>query len=393
MAPRTPLLPLLAGVVALTRAQIFGCGDSDVLPPKADARQNPADGGPGYVEWWFFTAYSKEHDLGAVLTYHPLQEHSSASAMLYFNASHPDAATTIRVGESFPAGSSSTESANQTLGPANSVTVVDAKTYLLRGSVGETGKGNATWDLRFEQAVDAAREHVDVLGLLKLDWISYMPSAAVSGTVSWTPAAATWRGEAPATVTFELVGAYGYHDHNSGKWPKKAAASLASSAAVAASDEVEASLPFTFDYKWGSTGDAKSVGAVYGAYMLPGALANLSVGYVFVRAHDTHIKFGTLCLGHSIRLHALGFIDRPDGHKEATGVVLTAESPDYQLTWTHQRRSSATGGGGGLGLVVYEQLSVHNLTLVDKRAGATSTAPMVALTNSFGFTEWSNPAS
>ena len=90
-------------------------------------------------------------------------------------------------------------------------------------------------------------------------------------------------------------------------------------------------------------------------------------------------------------LHALGFIDRPDGHKEATGVVLTAEG-DYQLTWTHQRRSSATGGGGGLGLVVYEQLSVHNLTLVDKRwchiDGSYGCAHQLVWLH-----QWSNPAS
>ena len=191
MAPRTPLLPLLAGVVALTRAQIFGCGDSDVLPPKADARQNPADGGPGYVEWWFFTAYSKEHDLGAVLTYHPLQEHSSASAMLYFNASHPDAATTIRVGESFPAGSSSTESANQTLGPANSVTVVDAKTYLLRGSVGETGRAAPRGTCASSRPSIGARARRRPRPAWPIGSHTCRPPP--SGTVSWTPAAATWR--------------------------------------------------------------------------------------------------------------------------------------------------------------------------------------------------------
>ena len=33
-------------------------------------------------------------------------------------------------------------------------------------------------------AAQAAREHVDLLGVIALDWISYMPSAVVSGYVA-----------------------------------------------------------------------------------------------------------------------------------------------------------------------------------------------------------------
>lgn len=40
------------------------------------------------------------------------------------------------------------------------------------------------WNLVYHQAVDPAREHVDVFGIVQLDWISYMPSATVSGTVT-----------------------------------------------------------------------------------------------------------------------------------------------------------------------------------------------------------------
>ena len=45
-------------------------------------------------------------------------------------------------------------------------------------------------------------------------------------------------------------------------------------------------------------------------------------------------------------------------------------------------------GGAGLGLVVYEQLSVHNLTLTEKATGRTA----AAASDVFGFTEWSGPA-
>ena len=52
------------------------------------------------------------------------------------------------------------------------------------------------------------------------------------------------------------------------------------------------------------------------------------------------------------------------------------------------RSSAANPGGAGLGLVVYEQLSVHNLTLTEKATGRTA----AAASGVFGFTEWSGPA-
>ena len=77
------------------------------------------------------------------------------------------------------------------------------------------------------------------------------------------------------------------------------------------------------------------------------------------------------------------------GRKEATAVSIAATSPKYELRWTHEMRSSAANpGGAGLGLVVYEQLSVHNLTLTEKATGRTA----AAASGVFGFTEWSGPA-
>ena len=73
----------------------------------------------------------------------------------------------------------------------------------------------------------------------------------------------------------------------------------------------------------------------------------------------------------------------------ATAVSIAAMSPKYELRWTHEMRSSAANpGGAGLGLVVYEQLSVHNLTLTEKATGRTA----AAASGVFGFTEWSGPA-
>ena len=83
------------------------------------------------------------------------------------------------------------------------------------------------------------------------------------------------------------------------------------------------------------------------------------------------------------------FCPHDDGRKEATAVSIAATSPKYELRWTHEMRSSAANpGGAGLGLVVYEQLSVHNLTLTEKATGRTA----AAASGVFGFTEWSGPA-
>ncbi len=57
------------------------------------------------------------------------------------------------------------------------------------------------------------------------------------------------------------------------------------------------------------------------------------------------------------------------------------------------RSSAVNPGGAGLSLVVWEQLSSHNLTLTAKAPnGSWAAAPFASLRNSFGFTEWSNPA-
>ena len=87
------------------------------------------------------------------------------------------------------------------------------------------------------------------------------------------------------------------------------------------------------------------------------------------------------------RLHA-------GGQKEATALRLTAESHEWRLEWTHAVRSSDLNpGGGGLGLVVYEQLSMHNLTLLAKTNDSSRAATLfAALVDAPGFTEWSNPS-
>ena len=198
MAALRHCLPLLA-LLTRTAAQIFGCDDPAVLPASADGRQNPAGAHHGYVEWWFFTTFSPKSDVGLALSYNAA--HRGVSAMVYLHASHPARASVEHYHASFSTVTSTPDNATAHWDASNNVVVVDEKTYIVRGSM-----GGASWTLRYEQAVDACREHVDILkNFIKLDWVAYMPSAKVTGTL-------TLNG-----TTFDLSDATGYHDHNSGR--------------------------------------------------------------------------------------------------------------------------------------------------------------------------------
>ena len=392
-------LAALLVLAGRTYAQIFGCGDDGVLPASADGRQNPAGQQPGYVEWWFFTAFSKSSDVGAAFTYHPSSK--AVDFMLYLNATKPTA-TIINFAQAFDNATSTVANASITIlshGVGCEVIVHDRRTYEVRGGArSQSGNASLKWNLRYAQAVDAAREHADALGIVELDWLSYMPTASVSGEMVYDDGLGH-------VVTLPMDHAVGYHDHNSGRWPKlRSQAASAAAAAAPAMQAEEPQLKLNFDYKWGSVGDASAIGAVYGAYLIPDPLLPLkplmSFDYIFVRAHGKRIKFGTLCRHHKLTVRPTGFVHRPGGHKEATGVHLTADTPDWSLDWQHSVLSSAANpGGAGLGLIVYEQLSTHNLTLTPKTSSAArwlkgpaadATPPFATLRGAYGFTEWSN---
>ena len=337
------------------------------------------------MEWWFFTAFSPSSDLGLALSYHPA--HSGVSAMLYEHAATGAARVHSKFYREFDHSAVGTANASQTFGSDGTtfVSVRNESTYVVGGAIPDA---NLSWTLTYHQAVDAAREHVDVLGALALDWVSYMPSATLSGSV-------TFRGR-----TYSFADGVGYHDHNSGKWigggGRMGAADAGGNAPVATAPH---GLP-AFDYKWGSIyGGASGIGGVYGAYLGPGPLSKLSIDYIFVRAHGQRVKFGTLC-GHHVSMQPLAFVSHPGGHREATAVRLTAESREWRLEWEHRVLSSAVNGGGtGLGLVVYEQLSTHNLTLIKKGGGGGGgggedggASTFAELRGAPGFTEWSNPS-
>lgn len=96
------------------------------------------------------------------------------------------------------------------------------------------GKDTLSWTLRYVQGANAAREKVDVLSIVQIDWFSFMPSAGVSGTVSYQGA------------NYDFSDAFGYHDHNYGIWPNSVdiGTRLAAITGLA-----PAKLPVSFDYK------------------------------------------------------------------------------------------------------------------------------------------------
>ena len=251
------LYALLLLALSSVGAQIASCKDDGRLPAANDGRQNTPEGCSGCKEWWFFTAFAPRSDAGVALSYDPAGK--ALVTMLYLHASHPTAAKVLDFDSFFDTASSTAANASVTLGSdgRNGVEVINATHYTIRGSLPDH---NLSWTLDFVQAVDAAREDADVFSILKLDWISYMPSARVTGWLHY-------QGQ-----TYDFADATGYHDHNSGKWPKL------SSGAVQGAAEGGPSL--SFDYKWGQVGNGVDVGAVYGGYMLPGRLDFLSVDYV-----------------------------------------------------------------------------------------------------------------
>ena len=377
-------LVLLAGVA---RAQTFSCTADNTTRWRAsdDARQNAANATGHSVEWWFFTAFSPAADLGLAMTYHPTRgPQAGIHVMVYEHAATPASSRVTSHHRLFDVSTVSSSNASQSYGTdhTTSLEVVDERTYVLRGAIPAS---DLNWTLTYRQQVDAARENVDVLGVVALDWIAYMPSATVVGVLSY-------QGK-----EYTISDGVGYHDHNSGKWPKSNHGAHvspdSSNVDVAAVNGKGSKL--AFDYKWGSIyGGTSGIGGVYGGYLLPGPLAKYSVDYVFVRAHGRRIEFATLC-GHKVSIEPLALANRPGGYREATSVRLTAENADWRVEWVHAVRSSAVNEGGtGLGLVVYEQLSMHNLTLTAKRRvgdAYTIDATFAELRDAPGFTEWSNP--
>ena len=112
------------------------------------------------------------------------------------------------------------------------------------------------------------------------------------------------------------------------------------------------------------------------------------MGFVFVRVGGERLKFGTLCLDEML-YEPIGF-RVVNGRREATGArIMVHRLNEWRVTWEHSVVLSAVNPSGtSLGLVVFEQLSSHNVTVEKAEGGGWRT--VAQLVDAPGFTEWSD---
>lgn len=362
------VLVSLASCHGLRSPPPWDCTDKAVLNISADGYHWKPSDNPlksQYVEWWFFTVLDESNDLGLVFGYGLSdpgnffgQRGAVVSSMVYpqFNVAPMKNISTLNTNtlipfEQFVAHS---QNATVTMGPENSITVIDEYTYHL---VGRSADGLTWWNLTYVQLADGMNENVEVPELMQLDWVSYMPAARVSGVMHY-------QGQ-----TIQINNALGYHDHNYGYWPEA-----------------------IFNWLWAqfsgvSATTGKRFTSVTGAYKIPVVTNDTYIGYVIIRYGDQHIKLGTLC-GDKFELIPMAFEPWPGhpGKKVSVHNVASAESDQYRVVFDWKTKVWALNPGGlPMHLLVAEQISTYNVQLYQKTNGQWS------LLDSFvgdGFNEW-----
>jgi len=344
-------------------AGVQSCTDSENLGLKDDGFQWSKDLNPFntlYKEWWFFTLVDEVADIAWCMGYavqDPQQEldnqHAGLAGMLWpkFKA-NPSELHILNDEYALSAFNASRTEANVLIGNQNSITVIDEKTYLLEGY---SSNSSMQWSLKYEQLTPGCRETMQVHDVVTLDWISYMPSAHVSGYIMFQGKNTT-------------INAKGYHDHNWGVWPES-----------------------IFNWVWAQYGNASlELSVTLGGYNIPETPEY--VGYVFVRLANkdgtmSQFKVGTLC-DDTFKFIPLQF-EESDGHKysvknhvEAVGSEITVIM-DYDMVV-----SGVNPGGKGLELLVFEQLSNFHVQILQKNANGQWELTHDA--QGLGFNEWSD---
>lgn len=334
------------------------CKDDTVWNMTADAFQyrptiNPADA--FYKEWWFFTFSDPVSNVAFCMGYSvtdPKQEfgrQSSGVAGMFWpnfqtNTTNIHDITDVYNYTDF---SASTQNATVAVGPNNHIQVIDGSTYVITGA---SLDGTLQWQLTYEQQVPACREIFQVPELLQLDWISYMPSAKVSGYVVWEGKKIPVDGK-------------GYHDHNWGVWPGS-----------------------LFNWVWAQYNDIeRDFALVMGAYNVP--KTKEYIGYVFLRINGTQAKIGTLCED-SYSLTPLKF-DQWENHPYSVQNHVEVQGKEWWLTIDYATITSGPNPGGqGLDLLVFEQVSQFNVSL--SQSDGNGGWNVVVASAGLGFNEWSD---
>ena len=227
------------------------CVDNNTLSLAADGYQFPhSQPGSGkfetWREWWFFTLFDSELDVGVAISYGapanttPVQP-PGVVGMVYRNVSKGlNQAYTFtdmfsKEGDFY----ASTAEAKVLIGESV-VTPLSDTIYVVSGA---SLNGEVKWFLTYTRFTYPDQQIQNEGNLIHLDWISYMPSAAVAGIIQLNGVNHTLSSRAQ-----------GYHDHNYGYWPTK-----------------------FFNWVWGQFSSGSNFSLVLGAYAIPVCLLYLCI--------------------------------------------------------------------------------------------------------------------
>jgi hypothetical protein len=199
---------LLLGLTAI--------GHSQDVPESADAYHFRDWSGSthlaNYTEWWYFNVYDASNNLQAIFSYLINNPANQPGGLFFLGISDMSVVAytnqgIVSEGDLYFANSFSAEydKANVQIGN-NTITVINPDLYELKGA---SRDGRISWDLTYRRTAQSwyAAQGFNVASepWQLMNWLLYMPAAAVSGTLTVDGIA-------------HNVKASGYHDHNWGEW-------------------------------------------------------------------------------------------------------------------------------------------------------------------------------
>lgn len=348
-------------IISVECIKVQSCADNETLDLESDGYQYIRGKDPLvstlYREWWFFALYDPITDVGFCIGYSVSDpsksfhsEISGIAGMFWTSVSNNTGQDPIDILDAydFEQFSAHKENASVTIGQDNFIKVLDQTTYQV---VGSTRDGQIKWSLTFQQNSYACRQKEDIPQLLELDWISYMPSAHVSGFIQYQNERLH-------------INTSAYHDHNYGAWPTD-----------------------LFNWIWAQFHRVdKDFSLVLGSYHIPLTEDNY-IGYIFIRWQDQRIKIGTLC-DDQFYLKPLEW-QVIDGKKYSVHNKVEAFNQQYKIQIEYKAKvSNNNPGGRGLGLTVFEQISFYQVTLYGKYQQ--NWIILAQNLTGYGFSEWSH---
>ncbi|UJR29488.1 hypothetical protein I4U23_010700 [Adineta vaga] len=343
------------------QCQSLNCPDNETLNMESDGYRYLRKKDPLisslYREWWFFALYDPLIDIGFCVGYSVADpaktfnlQMSGVAGMLWTSTKNNSNENLINLLDqyNFTDFSAYKENATVYIGKNNFIKVLNPTTYQL---IGKSLDNQMNWQFIFQQMSYPCQQGEDVPELLELDWISYMPSAYVSGFIQYK------------NQTY-LINTTAYHDHNYGAWPTN-----------------------LFNWIWAQFHRIdKEFSLVLGSYHIPGTKDSY-IGYVFIRWKNLRIKIGTLCEDH-FHLKPLEW-QIIDGKKYSIHNQIQTFNQQYKIEIDYKAKVSDNNPGGrGLGLKVFEQISFYQVILYGKQGN--EWIVLEEDLSGYGFSEWSH---